>query len=170
MPPIPLLVPEYLHFLSASMKPLTPLHPLMAPMSPDTPYTPRSPQCPLMPPIPYLAPEYLHSLPAPIHSQHPLVAPQHPLTHLHSLVFYHCHFATEHLHKYVQFTIYHLYLSRIHLQYCEAQSISAISPKTCTQMLQLLHNTKRPTKWSGHGNMIDPHKNFYIQKTFYLGG
>ena len=29
-------------------------------------------------------------------------------------------------------------------------------PKTCTLNLQLLHNTKRPTKWSGHMKMIDP--------------
>ena len=29
-------------------------------------------------------------------------------------------------------------------------------PKTCTLNLQLLHNTKRPTKWSGHMKMIEP--------------
>ena len=29
-------------------------------------------------------------------------------------------------------------------------------PKTCTLNLQLLHNTKRPRKWSGHMKMIDP--------------
>ena len=29
-------------------------------------------------------------------------------------------------------------------------------PKTWTLNLQLLHNTKRPTKWSGHMKMIDP--------------
>ena len=29
-------------------------------------------------------------------------------------------------------------------------------PKTCTLNLQLLHNTKRPTKWSAHMKMIDP--------------
>ena len=28
-------------------------------------------------------------------------------------------------------------------------------PKTCTLNLQLLHNTKRTTKWSGHMMMID---------------
>ena len=31
-------------------------------------------------------------------------------------------------------------------------------PKTCTLNLQLLHNTKRPTKWSGHVKKIDPPK------------
>ena len=31
-----------------------------------------------------------------------------------------------------------------------------IDEKTCTLNLQLLHNTKRPTKWSGHAKMIDP--------------
>ena len=33
-----------------------------------------------------------------------------------------------------------------------------IDEKTCTLNLQLLHNTKRPTKWSGHAKMIDPPK------------
>ena len=47
-------------------------------------------------------------------------------------------------------------------------------PKTCTLNLQLLHNTKRPRKWSGHMKMIDPpNRNFYIGMTqcyqaFYL--
>ena len=45
------------------------------------------------------------------------------------------------------------------------KSMSPYTPK-----LQLLHNTERPTKWSGHGNMIHPHENFYIWKTFYPGG
>ena len=31
-------------------------------------------------------------------------------------------------------------------------------PKTCTLNLQLLHNTKRPTKLSGHMKMIDPQR------------
>ena len=40
-----------------------------------------------------------------------------------------------------------------------------------TLKLQLLHNTKRPTKWSGHVKMIDPPpENFYIRKTFYPRG
>ena len=70
MQPIPLLAPEYLHFLSVPNTLLTPLHPVTPPNSPQhslTPTPPRSPQYPLMPPIPLLAPEYLHSLPAPIH-------------------------------------------------------------------------------------------------------
>ena len=46
-------------------------------------------------------------------------------------------------------------------------------PKTCTLNLQLLHNTKRPTKWSGHMKMIDLQEDFYIGMTqcyqaFYL--
>ena len=31
-----------------------------------------------------------------------------------------------------------------------------------TLKLQLLHNMKRPTKWSGHVKMIDSPENFYI--------
>ena len=64
-----------------------------------------------------------------------------------------CHFATDHLHDYIHFTIYHL---QLHFWCSEAQAISAISPKTCTLKLQLLHNTKRWTNWSGHVKMIDP--------------
>ena len=64
-----------------------------------------------------------------------------------------CHIATDYLHDYIHFTIYHL---ELHLWYSAAQAISAISPKTCTLKLQLLHNMKRPTKWSGHVKMIDP--------------
>ena len=78
-----------------------------------------------------------------------------------------CHFATDHLHDYIHFTIYHL---ELHFQCSEGQAISVISPKTCTLKLQLLHNTKRPTKWSGHVKMTDPPENFYIQKTFYPRG
>ena len=66
------------------------------------------------------------------------------------------HFTTEHLHEYFQFTIYHIEVSRVHPYCCEAQAISAISPKTCTIKLQLLCNTERPTNWPGHGKMIDP--------------
>ena len=69
-------------------------------------------------------------------------------------IFCNCHhFATDHLHDYIEFTIYHL---EVHFQCHDAQEISAISPKTCTLKLQLLHSTKRPTKWSGHVKMIDP--------------
>ena len=71
-------------------------------------------------------------------------------------IFCNCHhFATDCLHDYIQFTIYCL---EVNFQCCDAQEISAISPKTCTLKLQLLHNTKRPTKWSGHVKMIDPPK------------
>ena len=62
------------------------------------------------------------------------------------LVFNCCHFATDCLYEHVQFTIYCI----------EAQPISAIFPNTCTLKLQLIHNTERPTKWSGHGKMSDP--------------
>ena len=62
------------------------------------------------------------------------------------LVYNCCHFATDCLYEDVQFTIYCL----------EAQPISAISPNACTLKLQLIHNTERPTKWSGHGRMSDP--------------
>ena len=70
---------------------------------------------------------------------------------IYHLVFNCCLFANDSLHKYIQSIIYHLEVSRVYLQCCEAQPISAISPK-----VQLLHNTERPTKWSGHGKMIDP--------------
>ena len=73
----------------------------------------------------------------------------------HYVFMFNCHhFATDHLHDYIQFTIYHL---EVHFQCCEAWPISAVSPKTCTLNLQLLHNTKRPTKCSGHIKMIDQH-------------
>ena len=73
----------------------------------------------------------------------------------HYLFIFNCHhFATDHLHDYIQFTIYHL---EVHFQCCEAEPITAISPKTCSLNLQLLHNTKRPTKCSGHVKMIDQH-------------
>ena len=62
------------------------------------------------------------------------------------LVFNCCHFATDCLYEYVQFMIYCI----------EAQLISAVSPNICTLKLQLIHNTERPTKWSGHGKMSDP--------------
>ena len=77
------------------------------------------------------------------------------------------HFATDRLHEYIQFTVYHL---EVHFQCSDAQAICAISHKTYTLKLQLLHNTKRPTKWSGHVKMIDPLENFYIWKTFYPRG
>ena len=63
------------------------------------------------------------------------------------------HVATDHLHDYIHFTIYYL---ELHFWCSEAHAISAISPKTCTLKLQLLHNTKTPTKWSGHVKMINP--------------
>ena len=76
-----------------------------------------------------------------------------------------CHFATDHLHDYIHFTIYHL---QLHF-WCPLGA-QAISLKTCTLKLQLLHNTKRLTKWSAHVKMIDPPENFYIRKTFYQRG
>ena len=74
-----------------------------------------------------------------------------------------CHFATDHMHDYIHFTIDS---HQLHFQCSKAQAIAAISPKTWTQKLQLLHSTKRPTGWSTHVNIIDP-PNCYIQKTFY---
>ena len=78
-----------------------------------------------------------------------------------------CHFATGCLHDYIHFTIYHL---QLHVQCSEAQVISAISPKTCTQKLQLWHNMKRPTKWSGHVKMIDPPGNSTYERPFTQEG
>ena len=71
------------------------------------------------------------------------------------------HFATDCLHDYIHFTIYHL---ELHLQYSAAQAISAISPKTCTLKLQLLHQMKRPTKWSS----TTPHKFHILHNTQVL--
>ena len=61
-------------------------------------------------------------------------------------------------------------MSRVHLQCCEAQPIPAVSPKICTMKLQELHNTERPTKWSGHGKMIDPRRNSTYKRPFTWEG
>ena len=130
----------------------------------------------------------------PIHLLHPQGAPNAPLCHLYSfwfsivvtlqltiftqlkhsfaiIVIFNCHhFATDHLHKYVQFTRYHLQVSRIYLQCCEAQPICAVSPKICTIKTQQLHNTERPTKWSGHGKMIYPPGEFLHMKDLLPDG
>ena len=53
------------------------------------------------------------------------------------------HFATDRLHDYIHFTMFHL---QLHFWCSEAQAISAISPKTCTLKLQLLHNHKMTNK------------------------
>ena len=154
------------------------LTPLGTPNAPDATYTPAGPWAPTLlassqcnpdtPYTPWWPPTPLHLLPS---SQCPLVALVsmlvsncHQLTIFmnmsslqYTILFFNCHhFATDHLHKYIQFTIYHLEVPRVHLHYHRAQPISAISPKTCTLKLQLLCNTERPTKWSGHGKMIDP--------------
>ena len=83
------------------------------------------------------------------------------------LVGNYCHFGTDCLHDYIHFTIYCLHL---HFQCSEAQAISAISPKTCTLKLQLLHNMKRPTKWSGHVKIIDPQKTSTYKRPFTQEG
>ena len=54
----------------------------------------------------------------------------------------------------LQYTVFNC--QGVCLQFCEAQQISAISPKIGPSKLQLLHNTERPTKWSAHRKMIDP--------------
>ena len=61
-------------------------------------------------------------------------------------------------------------MSRVHLQCCEGQPIPAVSPKICTMKLQELHNTERPTKWSGHGKMIDPRRNSTYERPFTQEG
>ena len=163
MLPLPLLAPEYQHSLPAPNTPLTPPNattPLTHSSSPQCPWCHLYPcwslntYTPCQPPNEPLTP--LHPLMAP---NTPTLAtiPQCPLIPWYPCWFSNCHhFATDHLHEYVQFTIYHLEVSRGHLQCCEAQPISAISPKTYTLKLQLLCNTERPTKWSGHGKIIDP--------------
>ena len=78
------------------------------------------------------------------YSDIPLLSDEVHMGMRNQFIFCNCHhFATDHLHDYIQFTIYHL---EVHFQCCDAQEISAISPKTCTLKLQLLHNSKRPTK------------------------
>ena len=42
--------------------------------------------------------------------------------------------------------------------------------KTCTLNIQLLHNTKRPTKWSGHAKIIDPPKTSTYERPFTQEG
>ena len=105
MPPIPHLAPAYLHFLPAPQ--YTPDTSLMSPMPPDTHTPPRNPSAPCA--TYTLSGPRVPTLPGqpPIHPN-TLMAPQHPRHPLHPLVFYHCHFATDCLHEYVQFIIYHL--------------------------------------------------------------
>ena len=99
---------------------------LSAPIHPWHPYTPDTPKHPLHPytsrisippdaPYTLLAPEYLESLPVPQYTPDtptPLTPHNgpHTPTPLFSIViiFNFCHFATDHLQEYVQFTIYHL--------------------------------------------------------------
>ena len=116
----------------------------------------------LMPPIPLLVPQYLESVLVQNGHCSSLLLKFHifslrvNLSSFSIVVIFigNCHhFTTDHLHDYIHFTIYCL---EPHFQCSEAQAISAISPKTCTLKLQLLHNTKRPTKWSGHAKIIDP--------------
>ena len=103
MPPIPLLAPEYLHSLPAPNTPLTPLGASNVPLYHLYPfwllstYTPSQPQYTPDTPMPLTVPTPLgdpnvtlcHLYPIwpqstytpcqpPIHSQHPLMAPQHP--------------------------------------------------------------------------------------------
>ena len=52
------------------------------------------------------------------------------------IIFYCCQLATDHLQDYTELTIYHLYVSRGHLQYCAAQPISVEFHKICTTKLQ----------------------------------
>ena len=58
----------------------------------------------------------------------------------------------------------------LHLQCCEVQPISAVSPNIYTIKLQQLHNTERPTKWSGHAKMIDPRRNSTDERPFTQEG
>ena len=127
--------------------PMHPWHPYTPwwPQHPSQPNTPMSPQCPLMSPIPLLAPKHLCSLPAPQCTPDALI----PLLHPEGIHF-------------------------LPAPNAPPASLDTpwhpLSPKTCTPKLKLLHKTERPTKWSGHGKMIDPLENFYIWKTFYLRG
>ena len=148
--------PEYLHSLPAPNTPLTP------PTSPDAPFqpqlpliptiTPRNPNAPLwhiyifwplntyplcQPPI-HPWPPYTPGFPNAPNTPSP---PRSPPMLWYPLVFNCHHCATDHLHEYVQFTIYHLEVSRVHLHCCEVQPISAVSPKIWTLKLKLLCNT-----------------------------
>ena len=59
------------------------------------------------------------------------------------------HFATDFLHEYDQFTVYHLEVSRGHLQCCEAQPISAISSQNINSKAPVAFATLKD-KESGH--------------------
>ena len=80
------------------------------------------------------------------------------------LVFNCHHFAADHIHEYVQCTIYHVQVSRLHQQCYEAQPISAVFPHIYMIKLQQLHNTEKPTKWSQHGKMINPPGKLLLMK------
>ena len=77
----------------------------------------------------------------------------------------HCNYVTAQVKFTARVTI--KFTARV-IQFCEAQPISAISLKICTPKLQLLHNTEQRSldmeRW------LTTLENFYIQKTFYLGG
>ena len=56
---------------------------------------------------------------------------ERPFTHEGNYLVFSCHhFTNDCLNEYVQFTVYHLEVSRVPIQCCEAQPISTISPKT----------------------------------------
>ena len=141
----------------------------MPPNGPLHPYTPEEPPMPLMPPIPLLDPECLHSLPAPQYAPTPPDCPSTPPgtpTPPNFLSLPLCNWLSSQVSA--VYNIPSVVVKNMSAVLWSSANFCNIS-KTCTPKLQLLHNIKRPTKWSEHGNMIDPHKNFYIWTTFYPG-
>ena len=162
--------------------PASPPTPLMAPQHPWHPYTPTPSDGPLIPltPLPPRSPPmplYATDTPSgprvptlPASPPTPLMAPQHPW-HPYTLIF-----LSLSLYNWpsswvcAAYNILSVVVKNMSAVLWNSANFCSISPKICTPKLQLLHNTKGPTKWSGHANMIDPRKNFYIRKTFYPGG
>ena len=121
MLPIPLLALSTYTPLPAPHYTYTPNTPVTAP---NSPYTPKNPSAPLC----HLYPFWLSI----VITLQLTIFTQLKCSFSIIVIFNCCHFATDHLHEYVQSTRYHLKLSRIPLQCCEAQPISAVSPKICT--------------------------------------
>ena len=139
--------------------------------TPDTSYTPWKPQCLLTPPTPLWTPnapyatytlsgpDYILSLSVPNTPPTPPDGPQHTLILPSFLSLSLCNWLSSQA-----CTVYNI--PSVDVKNISAVLWSSANFGNISQNMHskapLLHNTKRPTKWSGHGNMGDPHKNFFI--------
>ena len=173
--PICLLAPECLHSLPAPMhlwhpytpdgplNTLTPLHPLGAPNAPWCYLYPCWPWAPTLLPVPQCTPDM------PYTPERPPDAPALPSFELSLL----CNWPSLCIHpvyniaSFFQLSLLCNWLSSwlcpvYNIPFWGTFSVLWSSANFCnisqtyTLKLQLLHNTKRPTKWSGYVKMIDP--------------